>query len=162
MKHLRLSPFTRQLIIFLLLMALLWQTQPLIEADGRMRIEFTDFPRGSKSPEFVAGGYVNIVQTLRDQQTGISRTWFLLAGIPLASATWKDPNSAYLFLDKHFSLGRIVPKRLRLDGGWILVLRMTPEQYATLQTAREQGSIFDCSVGKQEDHKFILKKPKTE
>ena len=112
MKRFRLPPIARQLIIFLLLIAILWQDKPLVGPDGLMLIEFTDFPAGKLQTSLAEGDYINICESI-DNQSGGSRTQFILAAVPLARATWREPNKAYLLIDMYIPLRRIFPKRLR-------------------------------------------------
>ena len=157
MKRFRLPPIARQLIIFLLLIAILWQDKPLVGPDGLMLIEFTDFPAGKLQSSLAEGDYINICETI-DNQSGGSRTQFILAAVPLARATWREPNKAYLFIDMYIPLRRIFPKRLRLDGGWILVLKLTPEEYEILLAARQRGGYLACMKGTPQDGRFVFKK----
>lgn len=159
LKHFKLSPLTRQLIIFLLVLAILWHPGPIMEPDGRLLVEFADFFSPGKSAPFAPGAYINIAQTINDQQTGFSRTFFILAAIPVAKATWKDPNQLYLWMNNYIPLSRIISKNLRMEGGWILTLKMTPEDYDILQTARQRGGKLNCSPGKPTDANLVFKKP---
>ena len=144
MKFFRLSTGIRQLIIFALLIALLWESRPVVGPDGRLFVKFTDFP-GSNSPRFLdAEDNINIEETSpHPLQDGIYNTWYLLKNVPLASATWKEPLACYQFIEKYLPVSTYLPQSLRFGGGWILVLKLTPEEYDILQAARRSGNPLD-------------------
>ena len=123
-----------------------------------MLVEFTQFLSYRGFGGYMnEGDYIQIEEERYDEQTHVITGKFILNAIPLARATLKEPNKLFLFINNYVPLWRIAPGRLRSDGGWIFVLKLTPDQYEVLQAALQRGSKLDFVKMRKDEAEHYLK-----
>ncbi|HQR05427.1 MAG TPA: hypothetical protein PLN21_01325 [Gemmatales bacterium] len=147
MKRFCLSPYTRQLAIFLLLVPFLWQSKPITGPDGLVeaRIEFILDYCGDWRPS----KHIVIEVQKPDPLTKLHRTLFEVEEALLVSCA-SVPRIGWLMksLDHAPWLASMLPQRL-INRGQVydVAVRITPEQWEQLEAARRAGYKLSCIGG---------------
>ncbi len=137
MKYLLLSTFTRQLIILILLIALLWQSMPLEGPDGLVNFKFDYYPGA-----MMHGYYPKTGEYFDIEVCGhLDRTLFEINEARAESVT----NILYpAWIDNTIQeapwLSKIIPaKWISQRFAYHFVVRVQPEDWKRLEDAKQKG-----------------------
>lgn len=143
MKHFRLSPISRQLIIFLLLVALLWNGEPRVGPDGLVQAEFEDYETNMYShgagPK--TGWYIDLHLIPRHDNSNELKVSWLQDALLVSCTAIQRPPWALEVLEKAPWLKKVLPKRLAV-GGHTLVVRIKIQDWERLEEAKRNGAEF--------------------
>jgi len=145
MKRIRLSPCIRQFIIFLLLIALLWESKPVVGPDGLVQAEFQDYETQMHSHgSFPQAGWYIDIEMEPSQETASLPPYESIQDALLVSCTaiqrhhWVNK-----CLENAPWLRAVLPKRCYASG-YTVVVRIKLKDWERLEEA------------KRTEHKFYL------
>ncbi|MFT3882343.1 MAG: hypothetical protein QM703_22165 [Gemmatales bacterium] len=140
MKLLTLSPVSRQLIIFGLIVALLWYgSRPVIGPDGRIVCCSADY----QAINFL--NYLQRTDAFPSTVDVVEIAWapqnsLVLKDLPVTHKYWSEPSKFWQTAIEYIPALNQIPRiRSKAQGGWMFYFSVTPEQWEQINMLREGG-----------------------